>query len=833
MRRRHLSLALILFFSLSAVGVRAQIPQTTSFQGVLTGGDGTPLPDGSYDLSVALFDAATEGNAVWTESHSDVSVNDGVFGIILGTENPLNLTFDRDYWLQVTVGSDPPLMPRIKLAAVPYSLAARAVFGETNSFPSDGNVVIGSTEEGAAKLDVSGTLRIGDAPKADSVRYLLVHDPANQVVKSAHVDSLKALGLTGPPGPAGPPGPQGPAGPQGPPGAGGNLIVNLPFVIVNAAGDTTTVIYPDGTSFHSGAETFEDGIFITDENGDTIIHIDEDGIRVRDPVTGDTMYEVNADGTSYHDGMERFAGGIQILGADGEVVSEFLPDGTSLHTGEETFTEGIVITDPLGNPLIEMDFTGISILDPSGSTVTQFFPDGTSRHTGLETFEGGLRVVNEEGDVVTEFFPDGTSIHEGKEAYNGGIQVDPEEGVVLVDVLGDTVMVLDNEGLSLNLVGDDGETGMGLVFDSVGFDIFNKDGEPIFTLLPNGQSFHIGKETFDGGIVVNSDSGIVLQTVLGLKTGRFDGSGLEIQLEGDIFGGTDLTVDENGLHIIRSGLAGLDTLFTVRTDGTSYHHGLETFAGGIALTGEAALKFPDGSTQTTAGGGSGSVSFDGTLANKPLVVTDGDGAEVFRVNTDGTSLHAGRETFNDGIQVPLSGGSIAYIATADGYSIKTSDGEYLVHNDPNGNAYFAGNVTKGGGSFKIDHPLDPQNKYLYHSFVESPDMMNVYNGNVALGDGGEAWIELPDWFEALNRDFRYQLTTIGGFAPVYVAEEVRENRFKIAGGPAGMKVSWQVTGIRQDPYAEMHRIPVEEIKTASDRGRYLHPDAYQTYGSNR
>jgi hypothetical protein len=72
-----------------------------------------------------------------------------------------------------------------------------------------------------------------------------------------------------------------------------------------------------------------------------------------------------------------------------------------------------------------------------------------------------------------------------------------------------------------------------------------------------------------------------------------------------------------------------------------------------------------------------------------------------------------------------------------------------------------GTLTKGGGMFKIDHPLDPENKYLSHSFVESPDMMNIYNGIIRLNALGEAWVVLPDYFEALNRDFRYQLTSVG------------------------------------------------------------------------
>ena len=143
-----------------------------------------------------------------------------------------------------------------------------------------------------------------------------------------------------------------------------------------------------------------------------------------------------------------------------------------------------------------------------------------------------------------------------------------------------------------------------------------------------------------------------------------------------------------------------------------------------------------------------------------------------------------------------------------------------------GDVQLTGSLSKGGGSFRIDHPLDPENRYLSHSFVESPDMLNVYNGNVVLGEGGEAWVELPEWFEALNRDFRYQLTCIGGFAPVYVADRVAGNRFRIAGGTPGIEVSWQVTGIRQDPWANANRIVVEEEKRPEERGLYLHPEAW-------
>lgn len=143
-----------------------------------------------------------------------------------------------------------------------------------------------------------------------------------------------------------------------------------------------------------------------------------------------------------------------------------------------------------------------------------------------------------------------------------------------------------------------------------------------------------------------------------------------------------------------------------------------------------------------------------------------------------------------------------------------------------GNLSVAGTLSKGAGAFKIDHPLDPENKYLYHSFVESPDMKNIYDGVAVLDDRGEAVVELPQWFEALNNKFRYQLTCIGGFAPIYIAEKIADNRFRIAGGQPGMEISWMVTGIRRDAFAKKNRIPVEEEKPEAERGYYLHPEAF-------
>jgi len=105
-------------------------------------------------------------------------------------------------------------------------------------------------------------------------------------------------------------------------------------------------------------------------------------------------------------------------------------------------------------------------------------------------------------------------------------------------------------------------------------------------------------------------------------------------------------------------------------------------------------------------------------------------------------------------------------------------------------------------------------------------MMNIYNGNVVTDRRGLATIELPDWFEALNRDFRYQLTVIGQFAQAIVVKKVEQNRFTIKTNKPKVEVSWLVTGVRQDAYANAYRIPVEEMKPPQEQGHYLHPELF-------
>lgn len=150
----------------------------------------------------------------------------------------------------------------------------------------------------------------------------------------------------------------------------------------------------------------------------------------------------------------------------------------------------------------------------------------------------------------------------------------------------------------------------------------------------------------------------------------------------------------------------------------------------------------------------------------------------------------------------------------------TVDGDVQI----NGNINITGNIAKGGGTFKIDHPLDPENKYLVHSFVESPDMMNIFSGNITTDENGLAYVQMPDYFEAANKDFRYQLTVIGTFAQAIIKEKMSGNVFIIQTNESNVEVSWAVTSVRADRYADENRIvPVVEKEL---KGSYIHPELY-------
>ncbi|MCS6949213.1 MAG: hypothetical protein NZ520_01995 [bacterium] len=205
-------------------------------------------------------------------------------------------------------------------------------------------------------------------------------------------------------------------------------------------------------------------------------------------------------------------------------------------------------------------------------------------------------------------------------------------------------------------------------------------------------------------------------------------------------------------------------------------------------------------------GGSRSPSGTGVVGWASATTGTNYGVEGLSDSTSGTGVY-GVATASSGTTYGVYGRS----ASTAGYGVYSS-------------GRFASTGTK---SFQIDHPLQPENAFLNHYSAEGPEPYNIYNGVAVLDARGEAWVQLPDYFEAINRDPRYTLTPIGAPMPnLHVAVEIQGNRFKIAGGAPGKKVSWEVKAVRHDRWVQEYGFQTEQPKPREWRGKYLHPELY-------
>lgn len=146
-----------------------------------------------------------------------------------------------------------------------------------------------------------------------------------------------------------------------------------------------------------------------------------------------------------------------------------------------------------------------------------------------------------------------------------------------------------------------------------------------------------------------------------------------------------------------------------------------------------------------------------------------------------------------------------------------------------GNVVVTGSLSKGGGSFLIDHPLDPQNKTLRHNFVESPENLCLYRGKVKLNSSGEGKVEMPTYFKALTKETEATVTLTSIGRPFNSGYEWSGDctEFTVYGDP-NREVSYIVMADRDDPVMKQLYKPVEEDKGNGNftKGKLLYPKAY-------
>src|SRR5215218_10184224 len=297
------------------------------------------------------------------------------------------------------------------------------------------------------------------------------------------------------------------------------------------------------------------------------------------------------------------------------------------------------------------------------------------------------------------------------------------------------------------------------------------------------------------GVVVPTSPGNSSVGMLGVNHGTADnGTGVEGSHDGSGWGGY-FHVAGNGRGVYATAGNGGLGVYGVTGAGSALGYG---------------VRGASASTAVDAAGVYGSIS--SAAAN----------AAGVRGTNSGNCCGMGVAGFHTGSGIGVYGEALNGFAVS-GFSPNNWSGYFQ------GSVNVVGTLYKSSGAFRIDNPIDAAHSYLQHSFVESPQMTNIYKGHATTDAKGFASVQLPKWFGALNKDFEYQLTVVGKAhwdARAAVWQEIAHNRFTIRTDQPNVKVSWQVTGVRHDAYANANRIQVVVPKEGKAEERYVHPELY-------
>ncbi len=817
---------------------------TLNYQGVLTDPTGTPVADGDYDITFRLYPTPTGGTAEWTEPQT-IRVARGVFQTTLGLTEPIPRTIDfsRRLWLSLRIEGSGELTPRVPLSASPYALHAISI---PDSVVTSRKLRSGSV--GAAALASASVTReklargVVDSSRVAN-RGISGSNLAPGSVGPSHIDfSGAAVGHT-------------------------LVVTDEALIWAEPPADETVAQVVAGEGLTGGGSAAIITLAVA-EDGITTPMLAESSVdraRLQRGAVDSTRIAVNSIDSlrlaPQSVGTGRLAGGAvtSVKIRDGAVGTDQLADGSvtaiKLAAEIEFLPDGSVTTAKLADAAVST----AKLAD--GAVSSTKLADGAVSSARLA--DGAVSSAKIADEAVTgEKLADAAVAPVNMDPASGGeghilriqsgqvVWSAPEFGTGdITDVLAGTGLGGGGTSGSVTLSVADGGIGSNqLAVNAVTAGKIAAGAVTNAKLAPlavtpdkvSGAGASAGQVlSYDGTNVGWSSAGDITAVIAGAGLAGGGTAGDVTLSVGTASIGTAQLAD-NAVSSAKLADAAVTTA-KISTAGATTGDVL-SFNGSTALWSEGGdITSVSAGTGLTGGGQAGPVTLSvasggiGTTQLADLAVTQ---AKIGAAAVGTAQINNGAVT-GDKILTPLSlagttaNPTLLVSNSAGGVSLRAENGfsaggngQFEDNLTVGGNLSVGGILSKGSGTFKIDHPLDPYGKYLLHSFVESPDMMNVYNGNVTLDGEGSATIVMPDWFDALNRDFRYQLTCIGGFAPVYVADEMQEGRFRIAGGTPGLKVSWQVTGIRQDPFAESFRIPVELEKPAGEKGTLLHPEAY-------
>jgi antitoxin component YwqK of YwqJK toxin-antitoxin module len=749
-------------------------PSTISWHGIITDAEDTYL-DGNYNLTTKLFDAYTGGNEIWSETHNNLPINEGLANIILGSVNPFGLDFDEQYWLEITVGDDAPLT-RIALNSVPYSLYSKRAGGvfEADSLvlkDSEGDIrFILNPETGTFKMMDNGTvwyeLSVNSPPKTTAY-----NSDGSKVVTESN----------------------------------GNKT------FYNESGDILKKeIYENGK--HIGTQEYKNGelshVYISSQDdSEPDVEIKQNTYYNNGEITKTENQKIQ-NGILIEKTENTSSGEIQetqTINEDGSITKteKYTKDGKT-YESETSYFNGFKIEEKLYDDGTLSKYTVYVQDDTEPNTtksISEFYENGTVSSAEENVWKND-KLVSSKGyhngqlsdEIEISYEGDNNEVEVSKYTYYaGGVKkgssITKEKDGVDIETLifnkNDIIISKvekytegDNDEVQVEKETkyEDGNVSKIFVTKEISrnefeFQEYNSDGNLIYTR----KRTILGENKYKDESIYYDENGAMLsreveETENG-QTTKFDMYTSTGQYHSEYQNGT--LVSESATH----------------TENNPYG---EPFSFNNSKTVEY---FTDGYMQRTETTEYSDENGDNYLKEQKIVNGSSGYITNHVENQDGSS-------YSRIVQTPEN---VTVLAEKN----KTVGNTETTKNHEVGRDIYA----KGTKCFRITHP-EKSFKYLIHAAIESNEVLNKYSGNVTTGSDSLATVSLPSYFENVNTDYRYTLTVIStDFVQAIVYSEIdEENEFIIKTNAPNVKVSWEVTGRRDDDYMQDNPFEAEPYK---------------------
>ncbi len=847
-----------------AASAPTAVPALVPYSGVVLAGDGKTFAAES-GVTFQIYKDEVGGEALWTETQTVAIDSTGHYKVQLGAANPNGLPTDlfasgEARWLEVQIAGETP-QPRVLLVSVPYALKA-ADATTLGGLPASAFALARPASEavGAVSPAITPNITSNVTTTGGTLGFVPEFSGASSIVDSPiFVNSTGEVGI-------------GTTTPTATLNVNGSTTLN--GTLLSAATGTATA----SQGFNSQFVKLYTSAF--NSSSDTVV---PPRFEWEAEVTGNdtsapgatlnllsSTTASNATETGFHfnsNGTIHFAPGQTFPGGTGTGTITGVTAGTALTGGGTT-----------GNVTLNLDTTKVPLLSSANTfagsqTLTNgnvFLSSTFNSTTGVIDIGGipflhgyskgnqNVFVGNAGNFSTTGTANAGTGFGALAAQTSGSLNTASGSGALLADTSGSDNTAAGADALASVTTGGS-NTGVGVFAGPTGGTLSNTTAVGANARVGQSNSLVLGNTTstpgakfvnvgigtstprsiFEAAVsaaealgpsltltnpVGNGDFGgssVDFNTYLPSTTGTYNPSS-RIEAFGDGGGGDSLWFLSNNDNSFGGPNQGLQLNMNIGSNGRVNIGTQETdsndFFEQLVVTSEPLQ-------------GSGETAAIGAFGGAPSGVTDANGsAGIYAVGGDGVGnaqadFAGDGGEFYGGFTPESSSGAAGYGIYATGGVGGVGVAAYAGYFD--GNIEVTGTVFGSVKDFKIDHPLDPANKYLVHTSVESSEMMNIYSGNVVTDELGLATVTMPDWFQAENTDFRYQLTVLGGrFAQAIVSKEIAGNQFTISTNASNVKVSWQITAVRQDAYAKVHPMVVEQEKPERERGFYQNPELF-------